>query len=91
MKIEKLIVNNFSFLDVIIDSLMLSDNYLDEKDRLFDIAMLRLLFLKLNIDKYMDDYDLTKSDYEKYFKNILDTTDSSIKKELEGEFNNAGL
>lgn len=91
MKIEKLIINNFSFLDLIIESLILSDNYLDETDRLFDIAMLRLLFLKLDIDKFMDNYDLSKSDYEQYFKDILATTDFSSKKELEDEFNSLGL
>jgi hypothetical protein len=91
MKIEKLIINNFSFLDLIIDSLMLSDNYFDETDRLFDIAMLRLLFMKLDIDTFMDNYDLSKSDYEQYFKEILATTDFFSKKELENEFKNLEL
>jgi len=91
MKIEKLIINNFSFLDLIIDSLMLSDNYSDETDRLFDIAMLRLLFMKLDIDTFMDNYDLSKSDYEQYFKEILATTDFFSKKELENEFKNLEL
>ena len=91
MKIEKLIINNFSFLDLVIDSLMLSDNYFDETDRLFDIAMLRLLFMKLDIDTFMDNYDLSKSDYEQYFKEILATTDFFSKKELENEFKNLEL
>jgi hypothetical protein len=70
---------------------MLSDNYFDETDRLFDIAMLRLLFMKLDIDTFMDNYDLSKSDYEQYFKDILSTTDFSSKKELENEFKNLEL
>ena len=70
---------------------MLSDNYFDETDRLFEIAMLRLLFMKLDIDTFMDNYDLSKSDYEQYFKEILATTDFSSKKELENEFKNLEL
>ncbi len=47
--------------------------------------------MKLDIDKFMDNYDLSKYDYEQYFKDILSTTDFSSKKELENEFKNLEL
>lgn len=74
------------FLSLIVDGLSVSPLYSDESDRLFDIGMLRLLFEKLQIGKFIDEYDLTKEDYEKYFQGIMGDIDLSLKNELENEF-----
>ena len=79
-------MNDSLFLSLIIESLSVSPFYTDESDSLFDISMLRLLFDKLQIEKFMDEYDISKSDYEQYFKEIMSDVDSSLKDELENSF-----
>jgi len=79
-------MNDSLFLSLIIERLLVSPFYVDENDSLFDISMLRLLFDKLEIGKFIDEYDLSLADYEKYFQEILSDIDSSLKSELENSF-----
>ena len=81
-------MENSLFLNSVVDGLMVSPFYIDEEDRLFDIGMLKLVFKKLQIEKFMDDYDLSLSDYEKYFQGIMDKKDFFSTKELENKFKN---
>ena len=80
-------MNDSYFLSLIVDSLSVSPYYIDESDKLFDIGMLRLLFKKFQIEEFMDEYDLTKDDYQKYFQNIIGDINLSMKVQLEQEFN----
>jgi hypothetical protein len=59
------------FLHTIVNALMVSPSYVDEKDKLFEIELLRLVFDKLDVQNFMDDYDVTQADYEEYFKGIM--------------------
>ena len=81
-------MENSLFLNSVVDGLMVSPFYIDEEDRLFDIGMLKLVFKKLQIEKFMNDYDLSISDYEKYFQGIMDKKDFFSTKELENKFKN---
>lgn len=81
-------MENSLFLNSVVDSLMVSPFYIDEEDKLFDIGMLKLVFEKLEVKKFMNDYDLSLSDYEKYFHGIMEKKDFFSTKELENKFKN---
>ncbi len=73
---------NDKFIDLILESMMKSDLYNEEEDKLMNIQTFTLIVDKFNLDTFTENYYIDEFDYNIYFKYVLKKYDKKRHKEI---------
>jgi len=84
-KIEKTMFNR-TFVDMIIEAINSSDIYPDEYARKMDIASLKFIIYKFNLEFFEYTHEYSEQEYKKFYMQTVKKYDKKSHKEIMSEF-----
>lgn len=79
-------MKSYDYFDALIEVLEKTDDYLTEEEKYIAIQTLKLVIDKFNLRQYVEEYQINKNDYEKYFKDGVKKYHNGVHKMMKKSF-----